>query len=535
MPNQGAGRRNNPQDKEGWFLGIDLGTGSCKSVVVDSQAHILGFGTGEYASSTTQQKWNEQDPDSLLAGMVRSVRSAIERSGVTATGCASLSIGGALHSLIALDRSGNSLTGVITWADGRGAPQAQVLRQSTLAADLYQQTGCPSHGMYPLYKILWLRQEHPDLFARAARFITAKEFVFRKLTGQEIVDYSLASGSGLLNIHTLEWDPLSLEVAGIRTNHLAQPGSPITTFRGLDPSLERAMGISSQTPVVLGSSDAANSNFGAGAVNPWQATCMIGTSGAFRIVTGQPSLDKEGRLWCYAIDERHWLVGGAINNGGITLSWLKDALNQTFASSPNQTEVSFDDLITLAGQVETGAKGLICLPFFAGERSPNWNLNARGVFFGLTLQHDIRHIARSLLEGVAFRLRSLNEILSELVGDIGEVRASGGFTHSELWLQIIASALNRDLMVPAWGETSCLGAAFWAMLGVGGIPSFESAGDLVTIASQYSSIAKEAAVYDQLYPIYVGLYESLKPAFNQIAQIQQDLALPIAEHNSRAR
>jgi len=535
MPNQRAGRRSNSQDNEGWFLGIDLGTGSCKCVVVDSQAHILGFGTSDYASSTTQQKWNEQDPDSLLAGMVCSVRSAIEQSGVKATGCAGLSIGGAMHSLIALDHSGNPLTGVITWADGRGAPGAQAVRQSTQAAELYNQTGCPTHGMYPLYKILWLRQEHPALFAQAARFITAKEFVFRKLTGQEVVDYSLASGSGLLNTHTLKWNSLSLEVAGIRPDHLAQPSSPLKTFRSLDPSLAKAMGISSQTPAVLGSSDATNSNFGAGAVNPWQATCMIGTSGAFRIVAGQPTLDKQGRLWCYAIDESHWLVGGAINNGGITLSWLKDALNQTFSASPNKSEVSFDDLITLAGQVETGANGLICLPFFAGERSPNWNLNARAVFFGLTLQHDIRHIARSLLEGVAFRLRSLNEILSELVGDIGEVRASGGFTHSELWPQIIASTLNRNLLAPAWGETSCLGAAFWAMLGVGGISSFESAGDLITIGSLYSPIAKEATVYDQLYPIYAGLYESLKPAFDQIAQVQRGLALSTAEQNSRAR
>ena len=534
MPNQRAGRQRNSQDKEDWFLGIDLGTGSCKCVVVDSRAHILGFGTGNYANSRTQQKWNEQDPDSLLAGMVRSVHSAIEQSGVKSTRCAGLSIGGAMHSLTALDHSGNPLTGVITWADGRGAPQAQAVRQSAQAAELYHQTGCPAHGMYPLYKILWLRQEHPALFAQAARFITAKEFVFQKLTGQEVVDYSLASGSGLLNTHTLKWNPLSLEVAGIRPDHLSQPSSPLTTFRGLEPSLAKAMGISSQTPAVLGSSDATNSNFGAGAVNSWQATCMIGTSGAFRIVAGQPTLDKQRRLWCYAIDERHWLVGGAINNGGITLSWLKDALNQTLSPSPNKSEVSFDDLITLAGQVETGADGLICLPFFAGERSPNWNLNARAVFFGLSLQHDIRHIARSLLEGVAFRLRSLNEILSELVGDTGEVRASGGFTHSELWPQIIASTLNRNLLLPAWGDTSCLGAAFWAMLGVGGISSFESAGDLIAIGSQYSPIAKEATVYNHLYPIYAGLYESLKPAFDQIAQVQRDLALSTAEQNSRA-
>ena len=164
---------------------------------------------------------------------------------------------------------------------------------------------------------------------------------------------------------------------------------------------------------------------------------------------------------------------------------------------------------------------MVCLPFFAGERSPNWNENARATFFGLTLQHDVRHLARAGLEGVAFRLRSLSEILSDMVGDIREVRASGGFTHSTLWPQIIASALNRELRVPTWGETSALGAAFWAMRGAGVLPAFEKAGELVSIGSQFRPVAAEAAVYDKLYRIYTELYGSLATAFDQVAEFQR--------------
>lgn len=508
-----------------WFLGIDLGTGSCKCVVTNEKAEILGFGAGDYSGSNTQQKWQEQDPDLILTGLVRSVRSAVEQAGVDPAGCQGLSIGSALHSLIAVDRSGQPLTGVITWADGRGTPQAQSVRQTPQAEELYQQTGCPAHGMYPLYKILWLRQEKPDTFEKADRFLTAKEYVLEKLTGQRVVDYSVASGSGLLNIHSLEWNALSLEIAGISRAQLSQTANPMTVFPGLETSLAKNLGISAQTPVVLGSSDAANSTFGVGAVNPWQATCMVGTSGAFRIVASQPLLDKKARLWCYAIDESHWLVGGSINNGGIALSWLRDAINRAFPRLPDETKLSFEDLARLASEVEAGAGGLVCLPFFTSERSPNWNMNARAAIFGMTLQHDIRHVARALLEGVAYRLRSLNEILCEMVGDIREIRASGGFTHSDLWLQIMASTMNRNLLVPTWGETSSLGAAFWAMRGAGVLSTFENARDFVSIDRRYSPVSKDAIVYDKLYRIYTEFYNQACPFFDQITELQQELGI----------
>ena len=511
-----------------WFLGIDLGTGSCKSVVTNEQAQILGFGSGSYSEAGSQHKWHEQDPEWLIAGMVHSVQAAIQQAGVEAASCQGLSIDGALHCIIAMGHSGQPLSGVITWADGRGVPQAEAVRNTPQAATLFQHTGCPVHGMYPLYKIIWLRQEKPETFEQAVRFITAKEYVFEKLTGKRVVDYSVASGTGLLNVHSLDWDSTCLEVAGITRGHLSPLAGPLTTFQGLDANLAAAMGISRQTQIVLGSSDAANSTFGAGAVHPWQATCNIGSSGAFRIVAPRPILDEKSRLWCYAIDTSHWLVGGGINNGGIALSWLKDLLNQVYSPLPKKAGLSFDDLVVLAGKAGCGAGGLICLPFFTGERSPNWNMNARAVFFGLTLQHDLRHLARALLEGVAFRLRSLDDILREMSSEVGEIRASGGFSHSDLWLQIVADVLNHNLQVPVWRETSCLGAAMWAMLEKGAISSFEEAGDLISVGSQFEPHPKDAAVYDRLYRIYLGLYDNVESAFDQIAQIQQEIGPSIS-------
>ena len=509
--------------KSPWFLGIDLGTGSCKSIVVDERADVLGFGAGEYPGAAAQDRWQEQDPQDLLQAAIGSARQAVSRAGVDPAGCAGMSIGGALHSLLALDRHGAPLTGVITWADGRAAMQAAAMRGRPIASQLYRLTGCPAHGMYPLYKIIWLREHRPEVFERTARYVSAKEYVFARLTGDYAADYSIAAGSGLMNTRTLRWDPLCLDTAGIREDQLSPVAPPLSVHPGLDAEMARQLGLRSDVPVVLGSSDAVNSSLGAGAVFPGQATCMVGTSGALRVICPQPVLDRQARSWCYAIDETHWLVGGAIHNGGVALSWLRDCLNQAHPRGPAEARLSFEDVLSLAAQCSAGAGGVICLPFFAGERSPNYNLDARALFFGLSLEHGLTHLCRALVEGIAFRLKNLQEILTEVGVEIRQITASGGFTQSDFWLQVVTDALNRDVVVPRWGETSCRGAAFWAMLAAGKGNGLEALADYAKPGKSCSPNRADAAVYDRVYPLHIKLYQALKDNFDDVARLQREL------------
>ncbi len=377
--------------------------------------------------------------------------------------------------------------------------------------------------MYPLYKIMWLRDNAPAVFRKAWRFVTAKEYVFSRLTEEYLVDYCLAAGSGLLNTHSLTWESLCLDAAGIRQDQLCPPVSPLTIHHGLDPQIAGQMGVRQDVPVVLGSSDAANSNIGAGAVSPWQATCMIGTSGAYRVLCPQPILDRQARSWCYAVDEGHWLVGGAINNGGVALSWLRDGLNQALSGFAAQS-LSFEDILALAGRAPAGSGGIICLPFFAGERSPHWNLNARATFFGMNLSHDATHLSRALVEGVAFRFKSLSDVLAEVGVDVRQVTASGGFTQSDFWLQVVTDVLNREMIVPSWGETSGLGAAFWAMLGTGCVTGLQQMADFVKPQRSCRPRKEKAELYRKIYPLYRRLYRSLYDNFEEIARLQQELA-----------
>lgn len=509
--------------REIWFMGIDLGTGSCKSVVVDAQAHVIGFGACGYTSVNSDGLWKEQDPDALVEAMVSSVRdairTAIEREGISPGACGGVSLGGAYHSIMAIDPTGEPLTGVITWIDGRAAPQAEDVRRAHDSHKIYQQTGCPVHAMYPLYKLIWLREERPKIFDQAARFISGKEYAVARLTGEYMVDIGIAAGTGLLNTHTHNWDQMSLDLAGITPDKLAPLCSPTQRVRKLNPDLAMQMGIPDDTPLVVGSADAVNSSLGAGAVMAGHATCMVGTSGAFRIIANQSVLDHKARTYCYAIDNGHWLVGGAINNGGLALSWFREVLNQMLLGASDGAQLSFEELIDLAGKVKPGADGLICLPFLAGERSPYWNMNARGVFFGLTLRHDIGHMSRALMEGVAFRLCSLKNALLETGVEVDQIFASGGFTRSDLWLQIVSSVMNRDLLVPEWGETSSLGAAFWALMGSGVVKSFDDLAQLVTIDKTHYPDSQDTDLYDEMFSIYMDLYFTLGESFDRIAEL----------------
>jgi len=208
----------------------------------------------------------------------------------------------------------------------------------------------------------------------------------------------------------------------------------------------------------------------------------------------------------------------------MSLSWLRDCLNQALPDSAAVSSLSFDDVLALARRSPAGSGGIICLPFFAGERSPYWNLNARAAFFGMGLVHGAAHLSRALVEGIAFRFKSLSDVLTEIGVEVKQIIASGGFTQSDFWLQVVTDVLNREMVVPPWGETSCLGAAYWAMLGTGRTRSLESLKDFVKAGRSCFPRKENAVLYQRIYPLYLNLYRALTANFEDIARLQQELA-----------
>ena len=526
----------NPPTHPDWYLGLDLGTSSCKCALIDTHGQLLAVVNQPYPDSESNPGWKTQGPEAVLEGLTRAVQRGTAKAGVDPARCAAASLGGALHSLVLLDREGRPLTPVSTWADDRAAAQAEAVRQSGLGRELYQATGCPPHGMYPLYKLRWLHKHQPDLLQQAGHLVSAKEYVTARLTGRYLVDYSLASGSGLLNMHTLAWEPEALEAAGIPRDQLSELSGPRTRLHVTDRDFLDATGLPAGLTLVLGSSDAANSNLGAGAVRPETATCMIGSSAAYRVLAPEPILPPEPSTWCYAVDRDHWLVGGALNSGGLAVSWLKELA----ASLAEGETLSFNRLLKLAEASPAGSRGLLFLPLLAGERSPGWNLQARGALVGLSLEHTLGDITRAVLEGIAFRLRLIDELLSGLVGGSGggpkggpgggsggvpkggitRVRASGGFTRSPFWIQLISDVLGRPLEVPRCGDTSALGAAYWARIGAQGTQDLADAEEWPPVEAVYQPDPDLASRYQELDQLSRELYRAAGPFSAQLAELR---------------
>lgn len=502
------------------FLGLDLGTSGAKAAAYRSDGTVVAEAVVEVAVDAPAPDRSEQDPDVLLdalTGAVARVTHAVRRHGsrIAAIGCS-----GAMHSLLAVDAAGRPLTPAVIWADNRATRQVGQVRAAYRAAGLAARTGTPLHPMSPLVKLRWFAEEEPALAARAARWVSVKEYLVERLCGEWVVDHSVAAASGLFDLAARDWNPAALALARVDRGQLSAPVPTTTVLRGLDPGWAGRWGVDPATPFVIGASDGCLANLGAGAVDPGVAALTIGTSGAVRSVVDRPGGDPEGRLFCYPLTEDRWVVGGPVNNGGIVLRWARDSLLAALADAARDDGVApyqrFDEL---AARVRPGAEGLLVLPYLAGERAPLWDPSLRGVVFGLQRHHGPEHLLRALLEGVAFALAGVVQAMADLGHDPVRIRASGGFTASALWQQVVADVLDRDLDVPRSAEGSVFGAALLAMQALGEGDALALARKAAVVERTFRPDPAAAAVYRRLAPLVTRVRDHLLEDFHALADL----------------
>ncbi|EAX48561.1 Gluconokinase [Thermosinus carboxydivorans Nor1] len=507
------------------IIGVDIGTTGCRAAVYREDGVALANQSLEYPLYTPQAAWAEQDPDEIFQAVLTVTARAVQQAALPPKTIAGLCFSSVFHSFIPVDKDGAPLGRMLTWADSRSQSYTEELKRHHDAQAIYERTGCPLHPMYPLSKVLWLRHERPDLFRRAARFISIKEYILYRFLGKYVVDRSIASGTGLYNIHDRCWDGELMELLGLTEDQLS-PVAATTSVEGpLLPAIADRLGISPATPVVLGAGDGVLSSVGSGAVLPGQLTAMIGTSGAVRVVTDKPAVDPKGRTWCYNLTDEYWVLGGAINNGGIAFRWARDkfAATEQFVAEKLSLD-PYEILSRYAEQKPAGSDGLIMLPFFTGERAPYWNANARGVLFGLNLNHGKRHLIRATLEGICYRMYSIFTALEEVAGRAEEIRVSGSFTRSRLWVQIMADVFGRPISVPGEPEGSAFGAAILGMTALGILGNIKEVTKFINIKEQYLPNERHHERYQRLYAIYERIYWNLQKEFEEIARIQREWA-----------
>lgn len=507
---------------DSYIIGVDIGTTSVKTALFTANAQIIKQIVIEYPLLSPTPDTQEQNPDQIFAAVMHSISAVIRNSQVNLSHLLGLSLSAAMHSLIAVNQDGYPLTQSITWADRRSAPWVEVIRPHYDEQAIYQRTGTPLHPMSPLVKLLWLRHEYPALFEQSTKFISIKEYILYRWFGDYVVDYSIASATGLLNHQTLDWDEAALTIAGISVDRLSRLVPTTHVLKPIQANYAMQMGIPAGLPVVVGSSDGALANLGTGATEPGTIAVTVGTSGAVRAILHHPQTDPQERLFCYsALTPDQWVVGGSVNSGGIILRWVRDQLADAEVATARLLQRNpYDVLTDIAATVAPGSDGLIFHPYLAGERSPLWDANARGSFFGLTLHHTKAHLVRAVLEGIVYNLYIVLEALQDLIGTGQSIRATGGFARSQLWRQILADVLNSEVIVPE-SEGSCLGAAILGLYALNQLDRLESPRP-ISKASCHSPIPQNVEKYQTIIPIYRYLLGAFQSEYNRIAQIQAE-------------
>ena len=474
-----------------YFLGIDIGTTSVKSIAFSGDGKTLCEQVISYPIKHPYPDWSEQDPDEIAGAVFKTVENILQDLSPHIPRLCSFS--SAMHSLIAVDQKGSAISPSIIWADNRANEIAARIYSKNNAQTFYKRTGLPVHAMSPFCKLQWLKENQTDLFNKAFKFIGIKEYIFYKLFGTYVVDVSIAAATGLMNGQTLQWDPWILEQIGLSADRLSEIVEMDKIFSSpcLFPSLKNI-------PFVIGGSDGAMANMGA-SDEEGSLVITVGTSSAARLIVSKPQIDPEMRTFCYYMNKQHWLVGGASNNGGIVLQWLQEDF---FHSKENVT-----DFLNQALLVKPGAEGLIFLPYLLGERAPIWNADAMGVLFGLQIHQGQAEIVRASLEGVVYCLYAISQPLFEKV-DIRNIYATGGFARNELWVQILANVFNLPVLVCETIENSAWGAAKCGMMALG-IPVLTKA----VVSKTYYPDAAVHPVYVKGFQKFLRLYELLKGEF----------------------
>jgi gluconokinase len=462
--------------ERGIVLAVDIGTSATKAVLFDGQGRVLSLARRPYPMPTPRPDWAEQDPMLVYPAVLEAMR---ETYAARPAGCSAdaVAFSAQWYSTMPVAFDDRALSPYLTWSDRRSAAIADGLRRSEGGRRIYQATGCPIDAIYPLSKIIWLQQA--DLSERPARFISIKEYVFRRLFGEYVVDWSMASATGLFDIRQRDWCPEALEAAGIGRTHLSAPVSPYQTFTRWAPDALAHTGLPQGIPCVIGAGDGVLSSVGVGAVGRGIAAVNVGTSAACRYLISTPTVDPKERLWTYALDESWWVIGGIVSGGGIVYDWfVRLCAGRDPAGAPPGPELHAA-LNDRAARVPPGAEGLIFLPYLSGEQCPVWDPETTGGFFGLTLRHGRGHLTRAVYEGIALSLGRVAEALADAVEPIEEVRVTGGLIGSSVWLQIAADMWGTRILVPESPEGSSLGAAVLAWVALGMAPGLEVARELV--------------------------------------------------------
>ncbi|MBK8905148.1 MAG: xylulokinase [Anaerolineaceae bacterium] len=494
-----------------YFIGIDSSTTATKALLLAETGDVVGVASSTYDYETPKPLWSEQHPELWWTGTVASIRQLLAETAVRSSSIHAIGLTGQMHGLVLLDAAGQVLRPALLWNDQRTGAECDEMRAIIGKQRLIDITGNDALTGFTAPKILWVKNNEPEIYGRIAHILLPKDYVRYRLTGELATDKAGAAGTQLFDVRQRNWSGEVVRKLGIDLTWLPPTFEGTAVTGHLSPDAVEATGLPAGIPVVAGGGDQAANAVGTGAVVDGVVALSLGTSGVVFASSDVPVVEPDGRLhaFCHAAPGKWHLMGVMLSAAG-SLRWYRDAL------APG---VDFGDLLVPAADVPAGSEGLLFLPYLTGERTPHPDPLARGGFIGLTVRHDQPHLTRAVLEGVAFGLRDSLELMRGAgLASITQVRASGGGLRSPLWRQILADVLQAEIVTVNTTEGAAYGAAVLALVGAGVFGSVEEACAALVQVTGKTEPGGDTAVYNQLYPLYQGLYPALKPTFAGLSE-----------------
>ena len=494
------------------LLGIDVSTTGVKALVIDRDGAISDSFTSPLHLSNPQPLWSEQKPNDWWQAAVNSIQHVVREN--AGGDIAAIGLTGQMHGLVLLDEAGEVLRPSILWNDQRCAAECDEIRARLGKERLIQISGNDALTGFTAPKIVWVRNHEREVYDRARHVLLPKDYLRYKLTSEYAMDKADGSGTLLFDLQRRDWSNELLDALDIPAAWLPPTfEGPAITSR-ITAEAAQATGLSEGTPVVAGGGDQAAQAVGVGAIRPGVVALTLGTSGVVFAATETPLIEAQGRLhaFCHAVPERWHLMGVMLSAAG-SLQWYRDALY------PN---VSFEELVDEAAEVAPGSDGLLFLPYLCGERTPHPDPLARGSWVGLTTRHTRAHLTRAVLEGVAFGFKDMFSLMQDVgLGEIDEVRVSGGGAKSNLWRQILADVLESELVTVNTTEGAAYGAALLAGVAAGVWPNVDRAcAQTIRVSDRVTPNETNTARYAEMYRQYQSLYPALRTVSHSLSEIE---------------
>ena len=487
-----------------YWLGIDVGTGGTRALLVEETGKVQHAFTAAHEEMQMEHPlWAEQHPDDWWEAAQKAIRGVIAASGVSGENIRGIGLSGQMHGLVLIDEGDRVIRPALIWCDQRSQAQVDAINASIGKETVLACIANPVLTGFTLPKLLWVRDNEPESFARVRKILLPKDFLRLRLTGEYASDVSDASGTALFDVVGRRWSKEFAERLELNTAILPAVFESHEVCGKVSREAAASTGLSEGTPVVAGAGDQAASAVGNGIVEPGLVSCTIGTSGVVFAHTKSPAYDPEGRVhtFCHAV-RGAWHLMGVTQGAGLSLQWFRRNL------APDE---DYDALTAEAGGAPAGSQGLYFLPYLMGERTPHLNSSARGGWIGLTARHTRADLIRAVLEGVAFSQKDCLDIIEEMGAKVGSVRLSGGGARSALWRQMFADVFGKRVATLETEEGSAYGAALLSMVGTRQYGSvLEVCRATVREAASLEPRPGEAATYARAHKVYQSLYPALK-------------------------